>query len=287
MPGLPGLALLIGGWMTTECNSASDSRDRRTGKISSVVLAVLGTAACMVCVVLTWQAQTPPPNYDIAELLKQNPQDYALSFGHFLDLTPQAMGAFKGPLLLTGIAFALGTIVNFFLRRAGRAFAGNLVLTGMSVALLLAAYQGLNVFSPVLSSQVLARAIEAHWQPGAIIEDNGDYEAASSVNYYTHRQLRILNGQCNNIWYGSKFPDAPAIFDDDNSLEDLWVSNHVVFLVIDGKARPGPEIGNKCPQTERVPRYVTEPAVCVIAQSGGKMVLTNALTLCLDQRLRR
>src|SRR5690242_12115709 len=44
MPGLPGLALLLGGWMTTECNSASDSRDRRTGKISSLVLAVLGTA---------------------------------------------------------------------------------------------------------------------------------------------------------------------------------------------------------------------------------------------------
>src|SRR6185312_8160070 len=205
------------------------------------VMVVIGLAACVACIFLAAKAKTPPAGYDIAELLKQNPQDYALSFGHFLDLTPQAMGAFKGPLLMTGIAFALGTILNWFLRRAGRAFAGNLVLTAMSVVLLLAAYQGLVVFSPVLSSQVLARAIEAHWQPGAIIEDNGDYEAASSVNYYTHRRLRILNGQCNNIWYGSKFPDAPAVFDNDASFEKLWTGPQTVFLVTDAKAKPGVE----------------------------------------------
>ena len=38
------------------------------------------------------------------------------------------MGAFKVPLLATGIAFALGTILNLLLRRRNRAFAANMVL---------------------------------------------------------------------------------------------------------------------------------------------------------------
>ncbi|HMC29360.1 MAG TPA: glycosyltransferase family 39 protein, partial [Candidatus Angelobacter sp.] len=219
LPGLPGVALLVGGWLARESASAPDSTERRSGRISSMVLVVLGVVICFVCAALAWNAQTPPPNYDIAELLKKNPQDYALSFGHILDLTPQAMGAFKMPLLAAGFAFAVGTILNLALRRRNRAFAANLALTLMTMVLLFATHQALVIFSPVLSSKALADAIESHWKPGAIIEDNGDYEAASSVNYYTRHQIRILNGRCNNIWYGSKFPDAPPIFDNDASFE--------------------------------------------------------------------
>src|SRR5207302_1480415 len=94
LPGLPGVALLLGGWLARETVSPHESPERRSGRISSAVLVVIGVAACVACVALAWQAQTPPRGYDIAELLKKNPQDYALSFGHFLDLTPQAMGAF-------------------------------------------------------------------------------------------------------------------------------------------------------------------------------------------------
>ena len=187
-------------------------------------------AACVVCVALAVQSKTPPANYDIAELLKKNPQDYALSFGHFLDLTPQAMGAFKVPLLVTGFAFALGTLLNWLLRRANRAFAANMALAAMMVALLGAAHRGLEIFSPVLTSKTLAEAIERNWKPGDVIEDNGDYEAASSVNYYTRQQMRLLNGRHNNIWYGSTFPDAPEIFDDDAAFEKLWRSEQRVFL---------------------------------------------------------
>src|SRR6476660_643368 len=120
LPGLPGVALLLGGWLARESASPVQSPERHSGRISSLVLLFVGAAACVACITLAWQAQAPPPNYDIAELLKQNPQDYALSFGHFLDLTPQAMGAFKVPLLVTGIAFAAGTILNFILRRSSR-----------------------------------------------------------------------------------------------------------------------------------------------------------------------
>ncbi|HEX3094426.1 MAG TPA: glycosyltransferase family 39 protein, partial [Candidatus Angelobacter sp.] len=189
LPGLPGVALLLGGWLARESASAPDSAERRSGRISSIVLVFVGAAACVACVALAWRAKAPPLNYDIAELLKKNPQDYALSFGHFLDLTPQAMGAFKVPLLMTGIAFALGTLWNFLWRLRNRTFTANLTLAWMAVALLIAAGMGLAIFSPVLSSKVLADAIERNWKPGAVIEDNGDYEAASSVNYYTRRQI--------------------------------------------------------------------------------------------------
>lgn len=183
IPGVPGLALLLGGWLARESDSALDSDERRSGRISALVLTAIGTAACAVCVTLAVRSQSPPPNYDIAELLKKNPQDYALSFGHFLDLTPQAMGAFKLPLLVTGIAFAAGTIASWLLRRKNRAFAANLALAAMAVILLLAAHRGLEIFSPVLSSKVLAEKVEADWTPGAVIEENGDYESFSSVNF--------------------------------------------------------------------------------------------------------
>ena len=282
LPGLPGVALLLGGWLARESASMPDSAERRGGKISSLVLLMIGTGACIACITLAWQAKAPPPNYDIAELLKKNPQDYALSFGHFLDLTPQAMGAFKVPLLMTGIAFALGTALNLILRQRSRAFAANMALTAMTVVLLCSAHQGLVIFSPVLSSKALAQTIEANWKPGAIIEDNGDYEAASSVNYYTRHQIRILNGRCNNIWYGSKFPDAPPIFDDDASFEKLWHGDKPVFLLTDAKASPDRKPAEECPQKEHLPDYVVREK-CVLAKWGGKLVLTNGPKPCPDQ----
>jgi 4-amino-4-deoxy-L-arabinose transferase-like glycosyltransferase len=285
LPGLPGVALLLGGWLARESASTEGSPERRSGKISSIVLVVVGMAVCVVCVALAWQAQAPPPHYDIAELLKKNPQDYALSFGHILDLTPQAMGAFKIPLLAAGFAFALGTILSLALRRRNRALAANLVLTLMTMVLLYAAHQGLVIFSPVLSSKVLAEAIESHWKPGAIIEDNGDYEAASSVNYYTRHQIRILNGRCNNIWYGSKFPDAPPIFDNDTSFEPLWRGPNTVFLLTDAKAKPSSEVSEECPQKDRLPDYVQKDGACVLAKWGGKLVLTNGPKPCPDLAL--
>ncbi len=265
LPGLPGLALLLGGWLARETNSDFAGTERRTGRASSLVLMIVGAAVCVVCVGLAFKSATPPAGYDIAELLKKNPGEYALSFGHFLDLTPQAMGAFKAPLLVTGIAFALGTLGNLVLRRQNRTLPANLLLTAMMVMLLLAAQAGLRIFSPVLTSKVLADKVEQVWQPGTVIEDNGDYEAFSSVNYYTHRQMRILNGRRNNIWYGSTFPDAPQIFDDDASFAQLWASATPVLLLT---------------AEDEVPAVVKNNPGCRLAKWGGKLLLTNAPKLC-------
>lgn len=263
--GIPGLALLLGGWLARETTSPLDSRERRSGRISSAVLMAIGVGACAFAVLLATEARTPPPNYDIADLLKKNPQEYELSFGHFLDLTAQAMGAFKIPLLVTGLALAAGTILNWLLRRSNRTLPANLVLGAMMIVVLHEAHTGLVIFSPVLTSKTLAAAIQTQWKPGDVIEDNGDYEAASSINFYTHQQMRIVNGRRNNIWYGSTFPDAPPIFDDDQSFSNLWESGKRVFLATDEK---------------EIPRYVKASGYCQLAKWGGKLVLTNEQKLC-------
>jgi len=186
--------------------------------------------ACIVAVGLAIEAQAPPANYDIAELLKKNPDAYRLSFGHFLDLTPRALGAFKVPLLMTGIALAIGTLLNWLLRRANRTLPANVVLACMMIVFLLAAHSGLVIFSPVLDSKVLADRLESVWKPGDLIEFNGDYEAASTLPYYDQRQVRMLNGRDSNIWYGSLFPDAPDLFDDSQSFEKLWKGPQRIFF---------------------------------------------------------
>src|SRR6476619_2092650 len=38
LPGLPGVALLLGGWLARESASAPDSAERRSGRISSIVM---------------------------------------------------------------------------------------------------------------------------------------------------------------------------------------------------------------------------------------------------------
>lgn len=261
IPGVPGITLLLGGWLAREGGSELGSRERRSGRIASLVLMVLGVIACVVAVGLALEAQTPPPNYDIAELLKKNPEAYRLSFGHFLDLTPKALGAFKLPLMVTGVALAAGTILNWLLRRGNRILAANMVLAAMMLVFLQQAQTGFEIFSPVLSSKVLADRIREVWRPGDMIEHNGDYEAASSLTYYLDKQVRMLNGRDSNIWYGSMFPDAPQdIFDDDKSFDQLWRRDRRIFFWTEEDSIPG---------------YIKQAGYCELAKWGGKYILSN------------
>ena len=105
-PGLPGVALLVGAWLARESGPAAHESDRRAGRISSAVLFRFR------CGWRSWPAFifcrcriVPLPASDLADLLKKNPQDYNFSLGHVLDLTPQALGAFRGPLLGASLGF--------------------------------------------------------------------------------------------------------------------------------------------------------------------------------------
>src|SRR5512146_327617 len=260
LPAVPAIALLVGGWMERESASAPGSRERRAGRISSLALFLIGIGGFTAAMVMLRLSETAPPGAELADLLHQrDPTSYVLSFGHIFDLTPQALGMFRGPLVGVAAALLLGTGLNWYLRRRGSTAGGNLALTAMSVALLLCVHSAFVTFSPILSSKTLALAIQQHYRPGDTIVIDGEYEQGSTLNFYTGIPVHILHQRSANLWYGSQFPDAPQVFETEDSFLKLWNEPERVFLWAEGQHPP---------QVEGLTVYE-------LAHSGGKYILTN------------
>ena len=259
IPAIPGMALLVGGWLQRERDSAADSRERRHGRISSAVLLAVGVIIAVVGFALFFFSKAPPAGTDLSDLLRKNPQDYALSFGHFLDLTPQAMGAFRVPLFGFSLAFLLGTLANFILRRRGRAGAGNAALVAMMIVVLACVRIAFGIFSPILSSKDLAMAIREQYRPGDQIVVIGLYENASSLNFYTGIPLHSLRTPGGNMWYGTQFPGAPRVFETQASFVEMWHGPQRVFLWAEE---------DEPPALRGLTRYV-------VARRGGKIIFSN------------
>jgi 4-amino-4-deoxy-L-arabinose transferase-like glycosyltransferase len=251
LPAMPALALLIGDRLARGARATMRPR-------MAWLLFIL--AACGAALALFFILHSGTPSGELAAALSTNPGDYALSFGHFLDLSTRAMAFFRVPLVLTAIALLVGT--GGYLRLRGylqlREHAAIAALAAGSVLFLIAAHIALVTFSPVLSSARLADAIRPRLGPQDVIVLNGEYESGSTLGFYLHRQVRILNGRSSNLWYGSFFPDAPAIFDDDASIATLWNGPRRIFLLTDAAHPP------------HLPS-----AIYSIATSGGKAVLSN------------
>jgi 4-amino-4-deoxy-L-arabinose transferase-like glycosyltransferase len=259
IPGLPGLALLVGGWLARESEATASVADRRAGQISSTVLFVCGVLGFIAGMYLLSVSHLPTPNADLADLLKKNPEDYNFSLGHVLDLTPRALGAFRGPLIGVSLGLLLGTGLNWILRRRGRPAVGNAVLAVMMVGLLACVHSSFSTFSPILSSYKLAEAVRRYYRPGDVIVIDGEYHEASTVNFYTGVQVHVLHEPSGNLWYGSKFPDAPHIFETAESLATLWNGPSVVFLWTD----------------QDDPKELRGLTAFQLARSGGKSIITN------------
>jgi 4-amino-4-deoxy-L-arabinose transferase-like glycosyltransferase len=264
LPAMPAMVVLIAAWLDDEAAEAESFAVPnllvRSGQRVSVVLLVLGSVSALVAGFFVLHAHSPGPNTDLASLLKQNPGDYALSFGHFLDLNAQAMGAFRTPLAITAVALFGGTLANWLCRREYRPHFGNLWLAAATFAFLLAAHMGLQIFSSVLTSRQLADAISLELRPGDLIVIHGEYESASTLGFYLGRNdLHILDGRSSNLWYGSFFPDAPPIFEDAASIKLKWSGRRRIFLWQD-LSEPLPDLGG---------------TTYFIAQGGGKEILSN------------
>ncbi len=264
LPTLPALTLLIAAWLAREADEAESfavpNRLAIAGQRISIVLLVLGSIAALAAGFFILHSQPPAPNTDLAAMLRQNPGDYALSFGHFLDLDTRAMGAFRTPLLITAIALFGGTLLNWLLRRNYKPHAANLWLAAGAFGFLLAAHLGLQTFAPVLSSYHLAEAIAPQLKSDDLIVIHGEYESGSTLGFYLQRNdIHILNGRSSNLWYGSFFPDAPSIFEDNDSIAQKWTGVRRIFL---WQSLDDP-----------LPRLPGE--VFFIAQSGGKEIISN------------
>jgi 4-amino-4-deoxy-L-arabinose transferase-like glycosyltransferase len=258
LPALPPLALMIGGWLNREEKCHARDPRRIAGRRIAIVLFLLGSVGSAMAAYLAIRGRPPAPGTDISTLLTQNPGDYALSLGHFLDLSTRTMGAFRLPLILVALALTAGTFGNMILRSINLIRIGNYALVTMMVVFLIAAHIALVTFSPVLSSKALADAIRPRLQAGDVVEINGEYEAGSTLGFYLRRQVRILNGRSSDLWYGSLFNDAPHLFDDQASFWQSWSGPRRIFLWTPlGQVPPLPG------------RSYT------IATSGGKEILSN------------
>jgi hypothetical protein len=227
------------------------------------VLFIIGLTGFILAMTVFFLTKPFPPGTDIGDVLTQHPGQYALALGHMRDLTLASFGLFHTPIWELGVALLVGTGLNFIFRLRGSPAKGNLALTAMMVVVLFCVLQGFVVFAPELSSKDLALAIKKEYRPGQVIVINHDYEWGSTLNFYTGIQVHVLNGQRADLWFGSFFPDAPQIFEDDASFARLWTGPARVYLFTE-------EIFQ-----DEILHAVDPKTVHVFARGGNKLVLTN------------
>ena len=292
LPALPALILLIAGWLA---NEAIDGRRVHIKKASpfpihtfevpealsnfriTAVISFVYVTLSAACLIFVLNTSAPAPETDLAMLLTQNPSDYALSMGHFLDLTGPAITLFRTPLIITAATLFLSALAAFEFRRKGRSHAANLALAAGAFGFLLAAHLGLQTFSPVLTSAQLAEAIAPQVHPGDLICIHGEFEAGSTLAFYLQRPntyaptpnatnfLHILEGRSSNLWYGSFFPDAPNIFETRASLAAKWQGPQRIFL--------WQSLTNSDAPPSQLPPL--PGPVYILVKSGGKEIVSN------------
>jgi hypothetical protein len=311
LPAFPATAILIAGWLAQEAGwqpiTQKAKHIRRANLRCTAALLALGAIFAAASLLFLLQTSRLAPSADLASLLQQNPGDYAMSMGHFLDLNAQALGLFRLPLALASLSLFLGPLASYILRRRARPHAATLALAAGAFGFLLAADLGLQTFAPVLSSAQLAEAIAPQLAPRpgelpALIVIHQEYEYGSTLGFYLRRPsytrapnpdrarvprpssaragsdlvavnpIHILTdasyngtanyGRSSNLWYGSFFPDAPAIFETAQSLAAKWHGPQRIFLWQDLGNQPSP-----------LPAALSP--VYVIARSGGKEIVSN------------
>jgi 4-amino-4-deoxy-L-arabinose transferase-like glycosyltransferase len=247
MPCYPALALLIG------CALAQGGVWIRTG--DRAIAALAATAAIVIAVILVQVWNLPTPG-DISNALLQHEEAYyTLSLGHMGDLTLKSFAYLRTPLMMAGLACVLGASALWW--RPGPVVAFVL----MMILFLHAARVAMVIFDPYLSSRPLAEALLKSPE-GELIEDNA-YYTFSSVFFYTNRRGLLLNGRKTNLEYGSYASGAPNVFINDGDFSELWRRAERYYLLVEGPSLP------------RIQNLNPKPELHVVAESGGKFLLTN------------
>jgi 4-amino-4-deoxy-L-arabinose transferase-like glycosyltransferase len=250
LPIYPALALLLGSAMASQ----NPWIERGTK-----ALGVVAALAAIVIAAILWQVWSLPTPGDISAALVQHPELYTLSLGHMSDLTMPSFAYLRRALLLAGIAVLIGAVgVARYSGNQRRCF---FVMAGMMILFFHAARLAMTTFDPYLGSKPLADAL-ASAPPGKLIEADA-YYAFSSVFFYTNRQALLWNGRRDNLEYGSYAPGAPRVFIDDTDFERLWRSADRYYLLTDHEDLP------------RIDQLVGAASIHVVAESGGKYLLTN------------
>jgi hypothetical protein len=113
-----------------------------------------------------------------------------------------------------------------------------------------------------MSSRILARDIQRELRPHHEVMIYGDQAYGSSLTFYLQRQVLLVNGRSTSLLWGSKYPDAPHIFLNNQDLLKEWHSPNRVFLFVtaDDSAKVRSILGDNAR---------------VFAEVSGKQILSN------------
>jgi 4-amino-4-deoxy-L-arabinose transferase-like glycosyltransferase len=248
MPCYPAFALLLGSAIAM----GGDWVRRGTRALS-----VIAGCAALAAVAILFLVRGVPTPGDIFTVLTSHPSAYKLSMGHMQDLTLESFAYLRLPLFLAALAFLIGAL-GTLRATAQRAF---LAAALMMVLFFQAARLALIVFDPYLSSRPLAEALLRSPEGKLIVDKH--YYAFSSVFFYANRPALLLNGRVLNFVYGSYAPGAPNVFLDDPEFKNLWLTSERYYLVASESQLP------------RLENLVGREKLNVVAESGGKFVVTN------------
>ncbi len=259
---LPLLIVLADG--VAQCERMECAGKTRAGWLvpSAALLALIGIVASSMLALGLWQSRHLPFEPDIGNLLsKQDTSAYTLSTSHMLDLSYASFAALRLPALLAMVVLLLAPLLSFVLRVYRRHYAATWMLgTGLAI-FLIAAHIALGRFGPYLSSKQLAQEIAARTRPGDEVMIYGDQAFGSSLLFYLHRPIDLVEGRTTSMWFGSTFADAPKIYLSDSDLQRDWSGAGRVFLFVPPH------------QKARVDGLL--PRKYVIAELSGKYVYSN------------
>ena len=256
---LPLLILLAGAL-------SAEETERSWGRwllIPNFVYAGLGVTLSGVLIAGLWVSRNKPFISDIGTVMaERNVGDNTLAMSHFFDLTTDSFAALRLPALLAALALLAGPLVALWLRARRKNCASTWAAACATGLLFVAAQIALIRFEPFLSSKQLAQAIARQAAPTDKVMIYGDQAYGSSLLFYLRRRIYLINGRTTSMWFGSQFPDAPAIFLDDADLLRLWNERDRIFLFV-----PPDQIA-------RVDRVLPQPRY-IVARSSGKVIYSN------------
>jgi 4-amino-4-deoxy-L-arabinose transferase-like glycosyltransferase len=227
---LPLLILLAGALARAE--DAQTDRQWIVG--AHGLFAALGIAIAVVLAMGLWSSRDLPYVADIGTVLaRRGVGDYTLSMSHFFDLTGESFAALRLPAIIAAIAMLIGPLIGLVLRLRKRDWAATWALAATLAAFFVAAHIALERFEPYLSSKSIADALNAQQVRDGQVAIYGDHSAGSSLFFYTKRQIVLVNGNSTNMWFGSTFPDVPAVFIDDAGLRARWQQSEPFYLFVE------------------------------------------------------
>ena len=255
----PAMAMLLGIAL-----AKAEQHGKRWMVPMQAALAIIGVAVATALIAMLWISARVHVSGDISSLLKEHENDfYRVSMAHILDLTPQAFALLRIPSAMAAAALLLGFTAAWWFRRRNLGQAAAICLAGAMLLFFFAANIALGTFGPYLSSRTLLRNVDAQIIPADTLALYGEFDAMSSVAFYTNRRLLLWNGRYNNLAPGSYYPDAPHIFLTDPEFLALWRGSRRVFLFVPPEHRAA--------AAHRLPATRTY----LLAESGGKAVYAN------------